>query len=83
MKSVRKGSYTQQACESCSHVYCYALQPILSLFLYGFLFFVVHEVFRPSGRLPLVAPVEVELRESPLTGAPMLDPGQNPFENRM
>lgn len=63
MKRARRSSYTQSICEVSSQAYCEVLQPMLALMLYAFLFFVIHEVFRPSGKFPVVPTVEVRVKD--------------------
>ena len=51
----------QRACEATAQFYCDYVCPVLTLALYSFIFFAVHEVFQPSGKFPLLPTIEIRL----------------------
>ena len=54
----------QRACAVTAHVCCDGVYPLLVFAFYFFVFFAVHEVLLPSGRLPYFPAVEVRLRST-------------------
>ena len=51
----------QRVCEATAQVCCDYVYPVLTLALYSLVFFTVHEVFQPSGRIPSLPTVEIRL----------------------
>lgn len=59
--SVRPLTRKQCACEKCSQFFCDYVYPVLTLAVFSAGFFVVHEVLQPSGRVPWLPTLTIEM----------------------
>ena len=59
--TVRPLTRKQCACEKCSHFFCDYVYPVLTLAVFSAGFFVTHEIFQPSGRVPWLPTLTIQM----------------------